>query len=77
MAMNESPLMLSDLQGTTGADDKLPPPSLPAPRVRVMRTEAGQVIEPILDEAAGAIIGHLRGESRARCTPQERGLHNE
>jgi hypothetical protein len=30
-----------------------------------------------LKEAAGAIIAYLRGESRARCTPQERGLHNE
>ena len=44
--------MLSDLQGTTGVDDKLRSPSLPAPRVRVTKTEAGQVIEPILDEAA-------------------------
>jgi|SRR5216684_2174085 len=50
-ALDESPLMLSHLQGTTGADGKLMPPSLPAPRVRVTKTEAGQVIEPILDEA--------------------------
>ncbi len=30
-----------------------------------------------LKDAAGAIIAYLRGESRARWTPQERGLHNE
>ena len=30
-----------------------------------------------LKDAAGAIIAYLRRESRARCTPQEGGLHDE
>jgi len=30
-----------------------------------------------LKDAAGAIIVYLRRESRARCTPQEGGLHDE
>src|SRR5712692_2596859 len=40
--------MLSDLQGAP--DAKLPPPSLPAPRVRVRQTEDGHAVEPVLDE---------------------------
>src|SRR5713226_9386933 len=40
--------MLSNLQGAP--DAKLPPPSLPSPRVRVRQTEDGHAVEPVLDE---------------------------
>ena len=42
---------MSGRQSSARRGAKLPPPSLPAPRVRVMSTEAGQAIEPILAES--------------------------
>ncbi len=44
--------MLSDLQGVPEPDAKLPSPSVPAPRVRVVQTEAGHALEPGPDGAA-------------------------
>jgi hypothetical protein len=41
---------LSDLRGSPKPDAKLPPRSLRAPRVWIIKTEAGQATEPILDE---------------------------
>jgi hypothetical protein len=41
--------ILSDARGAS-EQGKLPPPSFPAPRVRVLTTEAGQAIERALDE---------------------------
>jgi hypothetical protein len=43
--------MLSNVRRAPEPDDKLPPPSRPAPRVRVRQTDIGQAIELVLDEA--------------------------
>jgi hypothetical protein len=45
--------ILSDARGVAEQDAKLPAPSLPAPRVQVLTTKAGQAIEPALDETGG------------------------
>jgi len=44
--------MLSDLQGVPEPDAKLPSPSVPAPRVRVVQTDAGHALEPGSDGGA-------------------------
>src|SRR6266567_3891945 len=42
--------MLNNVRHAPEPDHQLPPPSLPSPRVRVRRTEAGHAVEPVLDE---------------------------
>jgi hypothetical protein len=44
--------MVSDLQGVSVPDTKLPPSSRPAPRVTVVKTDAGQAIKPVIGEPA-------------------------
>ncbi len=43
---------MNNLQGAPEPDGKLPPPSLPAPRVRVRQTEDGHAVEPAPDDGA-------------------------
>jgi hypothetical protein len=44
--------MLNDVRHASEPDDKLGPPSPPAPRVLVRQTDNGQTIEPVLGEPA-------------------------